>query len=262
MLNRDKLYNIAEVIFQRAGLAVFFYQKKHAYVPLRHIKVDFAPYSAFDYRELDPFGRLAKNCIKEGKTLIGYDRLYIIYQSLYNMGRRVCGKPFGIAEIGVYRGGTTAFIHEVLRDMKIHPLWAYAIDTFQGHAAADTGGETDHPVHTPNHFGDTSYGDVLNYLGKYENISIIKGRIQDVVGQIDTNARFGFVHLDMDLYLPTLFALNFFAPLILPGGVIVVDDYGSRKCPGIQLALESFDASTLGFDTWHMHTEQAVMIKR
>ena len=46
--------------------------------------------------------------------------------------------------------------------------------------------------------------------------------------------KFAFVHLDADLYQPTLAALRYFYPRMVAGGVIIIHDYnhnwdGARK---------------------------------
>ena len=52
--------------------------------------------------------------------------------------------------------------------------------------------------------------------------------------------KFAFVHVDVDLYQPTLDSLKFFYPRLLPGGVIVVDDYGYSVFPGAKRAVDEF----------------------
>ena len=53
---------------------------------------------------------------------------------------------------------------------------------------------------------------------------------------------FALLHVDVDLYRPTLQSLEFFWPRLAPGGVVVCDDYGSRKCPGARAAFDEFFA--------------------
>ena len=52
-------------------------------------------------------------------------------------------------------------------------------------------------------------------------------------------ASYRFVHVDVDLYDPTLDALNYFYPRLSPGGLIVSDDY---SWPGAQVAINEFCA--------------------
>jgi hypothetical protein len=48
------------------------------------------------------------------------------------------------------------------------------------------------------------------------------------------------LHVDVDLYKPTLQSLEFFWPRIAVGGVVVCDDYGFTTCPGARRAMDNF----------------------
>jgi hypothetical protein len=52
--------------------------------------------------------------------------------------------------------------------------------------------------------------------------------------------RYRFVHVDVDLYQPTLAAFGYFFPRLEPGGVIVTDDY---NWPGGRKAVDDFCAA-------------------
>ena len=54
--------------------------------------------------------------------------------------------------------------------------------------------------------------------------------------------KFCLVHLDVDLYDPTMDTLKFFYPRMSPGGLMICDDSGLDKCPGARLAMEEFFA--------------------
>lgn len=54
--------------------------------------------------------------------------------------------------------------------------------------------------------------------------------------------RFCLVHLDVDLFDPTLATLEFFYPRMNAGGLMICDDSGLSKCPGARLAMEEFFA--------------------
>ena len=55
----------------------------------------------------------------------------------------------------------------------------------------------------------------------------------------EPGARYRFVHVDVDLYQPTRDSLEYFFPRMVPGGIIVCDDYG---WPGARKAVEEFCA--------------------
>ena len=40
--------------------------------------------------------------------------------------------------------------------------------------------------------------------------------------------RFSLLNLDFDVYEPTATALKYFFPLLVPGGIIILDEYGNK----------------------------------
>lgn len=54
---------------------------------------------------------------------------------------------------------------------------------------------------------------------------------------------FRFVHLDLDLYDPSRGCLEFFYPRLAAGGLLVCDDYGSVRWPGVRTAVDDFCAT-------------------
>jgi O-methyltransferase len=59
---------------------------------------------------------------------------------------------------------------------------------------------------------------------------------------VPKHERFSFVHLDVDLYQPTMDSLEFFYGKMSPGNIILCDDYGFVTCPGAKKAMDSFFA--------------------
>jgi O-methyltransferase len=49
--------------------------------------------------------------------------------------------------------------------------------------------------------------------------------------------KLSFVHLDADLYETTKDALDFFVPRMVPGGVLILDDWKWSGCPGVEKAV-------------------------
>lgn len=76
-------------------------------------------------------------------------------------------------------------------------------------------------------------------LQAFPRLGIHKGWIPDVFAELPS-ARWSFVHIDVDLYEPTLACLEFFFPQLAPGGVIICDDYGTPLFPGAGKAWRSY----------------------
>ena len=66
----------------------------------------------------------------------------------------------------------------------------------------------------------------------FQNINLIKGNVFETVPKYlkeNPETRIAFLHLDMDVKEPTAFALEELYSRVVPGGVIVFDDYNAVK---------------------------------
>jgi O-methyltransferase len=123
-----------------------------------------------------------------------------------------------IAEVGVYRGEVSRFIHQLAPGRRF-----YLFDTFEGFPRQDL-----EPNAEDKRFSDTSVEKVLQNIGDQKNIVIQKGYVPDTFQGLE-NEPFAFVLLDLDLYNPTLSSLGFFYPRLVKGGYLMVHDYNSPE---------------------------------
>lgn len=152
----------------------------------------------------------------EYHTALSNDRFNIIQQL-------EATAPGGTAiEMGVFTGGVTKFFLDCNR-----PVLAF--DTFEGIAGADV--EKDMHVD-----GEYDGGDVLDYI---DGAIIIKGKIPDTLEDLKVGD-IAIAHIDLDVYEPTVHALQFIYNNLLPDGVIIVDDYGFASTPGVKQAVDEF----------------------
>ena len=74
-------------------------------------------------------------------------------------------------------------------------------------------------------------------------VRFIQGFIPESLKKFD-NIPIALLNLDLDLYQSTIDSLNYFWKYILPGGVILLDDYdgeaAQRKWPGVKKAVDEF----------------------
>jgi len=145
------------------------------------------------------------------------------------MLRQVASLPGGdYAELGTYRGISARLI---LRHM--HPdAELHCFDTFDGFDDKDTRAETPEVRNRgiDGAFSDTSLRRAEKYIldGKSsdDRLCFHKGFFPDTFKGLEKHS-WRFVHLDPDLYAPTLDGLKFFYPRLVPGGVILLHDYYS-----------------------------------
>lgn len=208
-----------------------------------------------DLLAMRPFGALASRVLRDGRTFLNADRLYTLWQGVVNM-------PAGataVAEVGVFKGGSAKFLAEaMLATDRVMPL--YACDTFDGHAAVDESVDGRHRVQKQ--FANVNTARIKKYLGRYEFVQIVEGDIAQTATGFAERQAFGMVHVDVDVYPTTRFCLEYFAPRVLVGATIVVDDYGFTTCRGAKKAVDEFVAANARqFWAMHLLTGQAVLTR-
>ena len=145
---------------------------------------------------------------------------YFRYATLGLAVERVRGEqvPGAFAELGVWRGVTSAFLHRLAPERTL-----YLFDTFEGFPDADLpAGAHDE------RFRDTSEAAVRARVGASDNVVLRPGYVPDTLGGLE-DERFAFVLLDLDLHGPTLAALEFFYPRVPAGGYLVMHDYNNPE---------------------------------
>jgi O-methyltransferase len=189
------------------------------------------------------------------RTKLDEDRLWILWQA----ARNAALLELPLLEAGSYRGGSAWFLANAVRERLGRELPLEAVDTFEGHPQ-EAITASDHAYHEAGRFGDVSYQRVREYLSEFALATVHRGEFSTVAPGLP-HSSYGLAHLDMDLYRPTREALIFSSDRMPVGAIVVVDDYGSPKCPGIEQAVQEFLAVEPGFQAWHPHTEQVVLIR-
>ena len=164
-------------------------------------------------------------------TIVDKERLDFLYSFVVSTK----GLPGDIAEVGVYKGGTAYLLREYCDEYKI----VYLFDTFSGMPYSRDGVDT----HKVGDFRDTSIVDVVN-LFKGKVVSINPGIFPRDTGHVIAAENFSLVHLDCDVYDSVFFSLTFFWKRMVPGGIIVFDDYNAPTCPGAKKAVDDFFRNT------------------
>lgn len=209
---------------------------------------------AFDLTVDPRFHAAAEPLVSSKRTMLGYDRLFTLWQAALNVAS--LGLP--VVEVGSFRGGSAALLAEALRaagtDGEVH-----VIDTFEGHID-DTITAHDADEHRWGKFRDTTYEDVKAFLASYPGLRVHQGNAATVIAAWPER-RYALVHIDVDLYGPTLDCLQYFGPRLVAGGVLLMDDYESPTCPGVALAVHEYLARAPRLQQWRLQAEQMLLIK-
>lgn len=179
--------------------------------------------------------------------------------NLYYIARSIRNIPGDIAECGVFHGGSS---HLMLAANAGTDKHLYGFDSFEGlsepkmedlQSKKRTFKWKKHDMRF-----DMSHTE-LNLCQHKGKFTLLKGWIPERFKEVESK-QFSLVHIDVDLYEPTLASLNFFYPRMSPCGIIVCDDYGSESCPGACKAMDDFFADKSEGEVIHLTTGQGVVI--
>lgn len=168
-----------------------------------------------------------------GNNYHSLDRKYTLNQFLQLTGN-VEGDT---AECGAYEGATSYLICAFIREheqIKTHHIF----DSFEGLSQP----QKEDGAYWKKGNLSASEENCRNNLSAFGFVEYYKGWIPDKFPEVK-DLRFSFVHIDVDLYQPTLDSVEFFYERLNKGAVIICDDYGFSTCPGAKKAMDDFFAT-------------------
>jgi O-methyltransferase len=175
---------------------------------------------------------VSDNLIKLERTYRDKVRFYTFWLQIERLKNEKISGAF--AELGVYKGETANMIHEIDPNRSLH-----LFDTFEGFDQQDLQLEKSPDIkYNTSNFSDTTLEEVKEYIAGNENIHFHAGYFPESAIGLKEN-QYAFVHLDADLYKPTIDALNYFYPKMSAGGVIIIHDY-NHTWKGIRKAIDEF----------------------
>jgi hypothetical protein len=171
------------------------------------------------------------------ETNVAHPRIEFLKRVSEDLRER--GAAGAVAECGVCFGD---FAYSINRFFPDRPL--YLFDTFTSFDDRDRETENFEDADTWESFRTLFLNvntDLVYLKMPYkDNVVLKKGYVPETFAGLEEE-RFCFVHLDMDLYAPTLAALRFFAGRIVDGGLILVHDYYVSKFDGVKRAVTAFE---------------------
>jgi O-methyltransferase len=160
-------------------------------------------------------------------TLVDIYRCY----ELWSLVAEVAKLPHGdLLEVGVWRGGTGALI--AAQSARCIPsARVFLCDTFTG--VVKTGPQD--TIYKDGMHADTSAEMVtqLLALNGLNNTVVLKGIFPEQTASRIQNCEFRFCHIDVDVYQSSKDICEWLWPRLVPGGLVVFDDYGMRGTEGV-----------------------------
>jgi len=163
-----------------------------------------------------------------GRTLVSRDRCYVLWRTL----RQAARLPGQVIECGVYRGGTALLAARTLAGAgSEHEL--HLFDSFAG--MPETTPDVDR--FRPGDLAGASAKEVAELLVPYPLVRLHVGTIPETFSGL-AQGRVVWAHVDVDLYRSVRDCVEFLLPRLVPGGIMVFDDYGFPSCAGARRAVD------------------------
>lgn len=158
------------------------------------------------------------------------DRKYTLDQLL----KQAATLPGDLAECGVYKGATA---YLMCRSVQGTNRRVHLFDSFEGLSEP---GKVDGDYWVRGALSAPEDA-IRQAIAEFDNYHIYRGWIPQRFGEV-SKQEFCLVHIDVDLYQPTLDSLDFFYPRMVRGGIMLMDDYGFVTCPGAKRAADEYFA--------------------
>lgn len=158
-------------------------------------------------------------------------------------------------ECGVWRGGSTMAAIDTLLKAGDTSRTVYLYDTFEGMSeptehdkelsgnAADTLMQSSQREDATSVWCYSALEEVQKNVGSLDypaaKVHYVKGKVEDTIPQT-LPSKIALLRLDTDWYESTAHELEHLYPLLVPGGVIIIDDYGHWE--GARKAVDEYIA--------------------
>lgn len=163
-------------------------------------------------------------------------------------------------ECGVWKGFSFSIICRYLDFAKVDKA-LYLYDTYEGIPEEMNSENRNNEVYekeTENDI-DAIYNAVKDRFSPYPNTRIVRGMVPDSFVQ-DCPEKISFLHLDMNSSASEIAALKVLFDRVVPGGMIVFDDYGWTGYSQQRIAEDEFMAER-GYKILELPTGQGMVIK-
>jgi hypothetical protein len=159
-------------------------------------------------------------------------------------------------ECGVNRAFLSTAVMQAIDFEKLTHRNFYLIDTYCG-LVPELLSDKDTAAHY-NEYTDV-YDFVKNAFAKQDNVHVVKGVVPDVLAEVDIE-RVAYLSIDMNCSIPERAALEHFWPKMVPGGLILLDDYGWKGHEEQKRCSDEF-ARSVGARILSMPTGQGLLVK-
>ena len=219
--------------------------------------------SAFNENIDNRYGQLLKKHFDHPEHIIQNIHLYIKRYHLtrllqfYELFKMTINVPGEIVELGVFRGASLLSFARMLEAfcMGDRTKKVYGFDHFKGLQDFSEKDGIEYADHDKRKGGwcSADYYDELKelielfdaerFMPMKERVILVEGDVRETIPEFvkqNPGIRISLLHFDLDLYEPTLVGLKHLYNKVVPGGVVIFDEYGFPEFAGETEAVDEF----------------------
>lgn len=168
-------------------------------------------------------------------TLVDIYRCYEIWSLAGQLGKL---PPGATLEVGVWRGGTGALVAKKCALIGVKET-VYLCDTFRG-VVKTSALDTSYRDGTHSDTSAQIVSDLLTRVadGQDLHVEILEGIFPEETGDRISSCKFRYCHIDVDVYSSARDIVHWVWDRLVPGGIVVFDDYGFEPCDGVTRLVE------------------------
>jgi O-methyltransferase len=217
--------------------------------------------------EIENASAFEKNLIKiySKYTMTSDVKIYSLIKSFDYIKKYKIDGDF--VECGVFTGGNIMLLKNLLNINKLKKkIWSY--DTFEGmtkpssHDIKIDGTIASQKYLKKDKWSSCSLINVKKNFRKQKldlrNVNFIKGKVEDTLKKSkNLPKKISILRLDTDFYESTKAELNWLYPLVVKGGIIIIDDYGSWM--GSKKATDEYFSNKLNYLHFIDHSARLII---
>lgn len=192
-----------------------------------------------------------------------YWRVYIACWS----ARHVLAMPGDFVECGVNTGFLSRAILNYTNFSKHSQKKFWLLDTWTGIVGdqlSDLERQLGREFVNSSHYTSNIYNKVKQTFEAFDNVYLIQGMVPETLEKVRSDS-ISYLSLDMNCAEPEVAALDFFWDKLLPGAIVLLDDYGFSEndsgCIAQKKALDAF-AYSKGFSILTLPSGQGFILKQ
>lgn len=161
-------------------------------------------------------------------------------------------------ECGVFKGFCSSVLFKYL-DFQDMPRNAYLYDTFEGLPEKTSTAQERSAWDYTQYDSEAIYNGVLEKFSSYKNVKVVRGIVPDSF-EVAVPEKIALLHIDMNSEKAEVLALEHLFDKVVPGGMIVFDDFG-WTCNENQMKSELAFMNARNHAVMELPTGQGLVIK-